>query len=83
MSWVMTSKRVPGGIEICVGSIRIASITFDRDKKASLWRLQPELGYERQQCNSVKDALHLLHTELHSAPPEGFEVPKFKKGTPE
>lgn len=84
MAWVMTSKRVRGGIEVCVGALKIAEVVFIDNKEALLYVLQPNENFISPiPCNSVSHAFHTMHEKLNSPPPEGFEVPKFKKETPE
>jgi len=79
MTFVMTSKRVPGGLDFCIGAIKIASIKFAGKNQAGLWFNPPDNEVGIFACDSVKDALILLHEKLNSPPPEGFNLPQFAR----
>lgn len=79
MSWVMTSKKIPGGIQFCVGAVKVASVQFVAGGKAALWIPVPEGEVGTFACPTVKAAMQLMHEKLSSPPPDGFELPKFAK----
>jgi hypothetical protein len=77
----MSSKKVPGGIDFCIGAVKVASVQFVPGNKAALWIGVPDGEVGTFACPTVKAAMQLMHEKLKSPPPEGFDVPQFRKQT--
>jgi hypothetical protein len=77
--WVMSSKRVTGGVDFCIGAVKVASVQFAPGGKAALWIGVPDDEVGTFACASVKEAMQLMHKKLQSPPPEGFETPQFSR----
>ena len=75
----MSSKRVLGGIDFCIGAVKVAAVRFAPDNKAALWIGVPDGEVGTFSCPSVKAAMQLMHEKLKSPPSEGFDVPQFRK----
>ena len=79
MAWIMTSKRIVGGIDFCIGAVKVASVHFAPENKAALWIMVPDGEAGIFACASVKEAMQLMHEKLNAPPPEGFKLPTFAK----
>lgn len=66
-NWVWNSRRVPGGIEVRIGSVLIAQISFIKNSKEVVLRISHELELH----DNVSMALKRIHQLLQSPPTEG------------
>ncbi len=80
----MTSRRVLGGIEVAVGALKVAEIKFKAQSGKEpiglfIWSPAGETG--TFYFETVKAALEHMHSLLKSPPPEGFELPQYKRNS--
>ena len=80
--WVMSTRKMRSGIDVCIGNVLVASVVFTPQRGGAALIL-PATVEQRpvHECASVADAFRLLHELLKSPPPEGFKLPEFARKT--
>lgn len=69
MAWIMSTRRVVGGIEALIGNVRVGLIEWESD---TTFLTLP--GHNRFEVGSTSQGLKQIHAALNSPPPEDASI---------